>query len=153
MSALNKRIADLLAEHRRLKAEAKNNRREMMEVAVEHLGIEQKEALQMNLEPLLDGYLVGQGVHQSWRGVGDATLSANKQTGFTLIEAMVVLAVVGIVASVVVGAVTAGSNGALSFGVNGATESRCIDGFRFVIGADGSARQVLDEFGKGARCN
>ena len=31
--------------------------------------------------------------------------------------------------------------------------TRCINGYTFVVGADGNARQVLDEFGKGARCN
>lgn len=70
MTTLNRRITDLLAEHRRLKAEIKSNRGEMIKVAVEHLGVEQKDALQMHLEPLLDGYLVGQGVHQSWRKAG-----------------------------------------------------------------------------------
>ena len=70
MSAMNKKIADILAEHRRLKAATKENRREMMQVAVEVMGIGQQEAMQMNLEPLLDGYLIGQGVSQEWRGIG-----------------------------------------------------------------------------------
>jgi hypothetical protein len=56
-------------------------------------------------------------------------------------------------ASVVVGvAGTASSSSTLSFGVNGLTEMRCINGFMFMVGQDGGARQVLDEFGKGARC-
>ena len=67
MSALNKRVADLLAEHRRIKEEQKALRGRMLEVAVEHLGIDQREAMQMNLEPLFDGYLIGQGVMQKWR--------------------------------------------------------------------------------------
>ena len=70
MSAMNKRIADLLAEHRRLKTAAKDNRREMLAVAVEQLGVDQKEAMQLNLEVFLDGYLVGQGVQQAWRDAG-----------------------------------------------------------------------------------
>ncbi len=40
MSATNKKIADLL---------------------------DQREAMQMNLEPLFDGFLLGQGVMQKWR--------------------------------------------------------------------------------------
>ncbi len=39
----------------------------MLEVAVEHLGVDQKEAMQMNLEPLFDGFLLGQGVMQKRR--------------------------------------------------------------------------------------
>lgn len=67
MSALNKRVADLLAEHRRMKEEQKALRARMLEVAVEHLGVDQREAMQMNLEPLFDGFLIGQGVMQQWR--------------------------------------------------------------------------------------
>ena len=67
MSALNKRVADLLAEHRRMKEEQKALRVRMLEVAVEHLGVDQKEAMQMNLEPLFDGFLIGQGVMQKLR--------------------------------------------------------------------------------------
>lgn len=69
MSATNKKIADLLAEHRRLRAAAKENRSEMLRVAVEIVGLGQQEALQMNLETFLDGYLIGQGVSQERRGV------------------------------------------------------------------------------------
>lgn len=67
MSALNKRVADLLAELRRMKEEQKALRGRMLEVAVEHLGVDQREAMQMNLEPLFDGYLIGQGVMQKCR--------------------------------------------------------------------------------------
>ncbi len=67
MSALNKRVADLLAEHRRMKEEQKALRARMLEVAVEHFGVDQREAMQMNLEPLFDGFLIGQEVMQKWR--------------------------------------------------------------------------------------
>ena len=67
MSALNKRVADLLAEHRRMKEAQKALRARMLEVAVEHLGVDQREAIQMNLETLFDGFLLGQGVMQKWR--------------------------------------------------------------------------------------
>jgi hypothetical protein len=32
------------------------------------------------------------------------------------------------------------------------TESRCIEGYKFIVGQEGQARQILDEFGKGVRC-
>jgi len=42
--------------------------------------------------------------------------------------------------------------GSISFGINGLTESRCIDGYKFIVGQDGSARQIMDELGRGAKC-
>lgn len=75
--------------------------------------------------------------------------------GFTMIEALIVIAIVGIIAAIAVPLVigiSPLSKGNISFGLNGATETRCINGYLFVVGADGGARQVLDEFGKGTRC-
>jgi prepilin-type N-terminal cleavage/methylation domain-containing protein len=75
------------------------------------------------------------------------------QKGFTLIEVMIVVVMVMTLGLVVAGAVSGTSTGnTISYGVNGMTEIRCIDGYRFVIGQQGQARQVLDEFGKGSRC-
>jgi prepilin-type N-terminal cleavage/methylation domain-containing protein len=75
------------------------------------------------------------------------------QKGFTLIEMMVVCVFVAILGLIAAGAVFGTSTGStISYGVNGMTEIRCIDGYRFVIGQHGQARQVLDEFGKGSRC-
>ncbi len=75
------------------------------------------------------------------------------QRGFTLIELMVVI-VIGLIALTMIanvaGFATGGSS--VSFGINGATESRCIEGYKFIVDQNGSARQILDEFGKGARC-
>ena len=76
-----------------------------------------------------------------------------KQRGFTLIEMTVavifVLCIVMMVAGI--GAGVSG-NGTISMGINGMTESRCIEGYKFIVSQDGNARQILDEFGKGARC-
>ncbi len=77
-----------------------------------------------------------------------------KQKGFTLIEMIIAIAIIGIIIAgalpLLLGAPL--SNGNISFGVNGMTESRCIEGYKFVIGEQGQPRQILDEFGKGVRC-
>jgi prepilin-type N-terminal cleavage/methylation domain-containing protein len=77
-----------------------------------------------------------------------------KQKGFTLIEMMVVFVIIMVVfliaLPVIVGVPL--NNGNLSIGVNGMTESRCIENYKFIVGQDGNARQILDEFGKGVRC-
>jgi prepilin-type N-terminal cleavage/methylation domain-containing protein len=76
-----------------------------------------------------------------------------KQRGFTLIELMVVIVIVMIFGSIIMGAVsTSSGNSSVSWGINGMTESRCIEGYKFVIGEQGQPRQILDEFGKGVRC-
>lgn len=76
-----------------------------------------------------------------------------KQQGFTLIELMIVLAIIGILGMVILG--TVGSltgNGNISIGINGMMETRCVEGYKFVIDQDGRTRQILDEYGKGVRC-
>lgn len=73
-----------------------------------------------------------------------------KQKGFTLIELMIVIVMILIVGTIIMGAVGSG-NSNISVGINGVTESRCIEGYKFIISQD-STRQILDEFGKGVRC-
>ena len=74
------------------------------------------------------------------------------QKGFTLIELMVGIVILMAVAQMVI--VFAGaSNSNISIGINGVAESRCIEGYKFVINQDGNMKQILDEFGKGVRCS
>ena len=77
-----------------------------------------------------------------------------KQKGFTLIELMIVIVIGMIVLSIIAGAVGATKgNSNISIGLNGVTESRCIEGYKFIVDQTGNARQILDEFGKGCKCN
>lgn len=77
-----------------------------------------------------------------------------KHRGFTLIEVLVGLVFVSVIFLIALPIMMGVpiSNGSVSFGVNGMTESRCIDGYKFIVDQNGSARQILDEFGKGAKC-
>lgn len=76
-----------------------------------------------------------------------------KQKGFTLIELMVTVVIVLIVVMMAAGAINGtASNNTVSWGINGMTEMRCIDGYKFVISQQGQTRQVMDEFGKGVKC-
>jgi hypothetical protein len=76
-----------------------------------------------------------------------------KQRGFTLIETGVAI-IFGLTVIMFVVGVVNGVNGTsnISYGVNGMTESRCIEGYKFILDTKGNTRQILDEFGKGVRC-
>jgi prepilin-type N-terminal cleavage/methylation domain-containing protein len=77
-----------------------------------------------------------------------------KQRGFTLIEVMIVFVMLGIVGTLIMNvAGFASGNSSVSYGINGMTESRCIEGYKFIIGQNSQPRQILDEFGKGVRCH
>lgn len=77
-----------------------------------------------------------------------------KQRGFTLIEMVILIVMMAIGATMIlnIGGMMTGKS-AISYGINGVTEMRCIDGYKFVIGEHGQARQVMDEMGKGLKCN
>ena len=76
-----------------------------------------------------------------------------KQRGFTLIETGVAI-IFGLTIIMFIVGVANGVNGNsnISYGVNGMTESRCIEGYKFILDTKGNTRQILDEFGKGVRC-
>lgn len=76
-----------------------------------------------------------------------------KQRGFTLIELLVGIVIFACFVMVIVGTVSSMSgNSNISIGINGMMETRCVEGYKFVIDQDGRTRQILDEFGKGVRC-
>lgn len=76
-----------------------------------------------------------------------------KQRGFTLIE-MMVFVIIGLTVLMFIAGFVGGTSGNsnISYGINGMTESRCIEGYKFILDTKGNTRQILDEFGKGVKC-
>lgn len=73
-----------------------------------------------------------------------------KQKSFAPIELMIVIAIVVMVLTVF-GALN-GSYSDISYGINGVTETRCINGMKFVVGQSGSVQQILGPNGGGVPC-
>ena len=76
-----------------------------------------------------------------------------KQRGFTLIEMAVAIVIFMVVSMMAVNFINGvGTGNTVSYGYNGLTESRCIDGYKFIVGQDGGVRQIMDELGRGVKC-
>ena len=73
------------------------------------------------------------------------------QRGFTLIELMFAIVMFTIVLMVGFGFLNTETKN-LSIGYNGVTETRCIDGYKFIIGERGRPTQMLDHHGNGISC-
>jgi type II secretory pathway pseudopilin PulG len=78
-----------------------------------------------------------------------------KQRGLTIIEMLTIVVMIGIAAAIFLPAIFGdrSTSGSTTWGINGTTESRCIEGYKFVVDTTGNARQILDEYGKGVRCD
>lgn len=76
----------------------------------------------------------------------------NNQKGYSLVELMVIVVIMATAGIVVVALVSGGGND-ISIGINGLSETRCIGGYKFIVGEGGQSRQILNEQGGGIRCN
>ena len=73
-----------------------------------------------------------------------------KQNGVTFIELVIVLMIIVVFAVLVMQGTNTSTD--YSYGVNGMTETRCIDGMKFVVGQSGSVQQILGPNGGGVAC-
>lgn len=75
-----------------------------------------------------------------------------KNKGFTIFEIMVVLSIIGILLAIGL-PFWFNQQSNISIGFNGVSETRCIEGYKFVVGSQGNARQIYDSMGHGVPCN
>lgn len=73
------------------------------------------------------------------------------RTRTSVIETIIVL-VIMLIAGFIVHAAVINGGANYTVGLNGITENRCINGYMFVVGERGQARQMVDSEGKGIRC-
>lgn len=76
-----------------------------------------------------------------------------KAKGFTLIELLICIAIGGILLSIMIPFLSGTSSTSTSWGINGFTETRCINGYTFVVGSRGHLQQTIGANGGGVPCN
>lgn len=75
------------------------------------------------------------------------------KNGYTLIEILILVIITAVIIVIFSILIRSAMNGdTTTWGINGYTETRCIDGYKFVIGSDHQPRQIMDSFGKGVPC-
>jgi prepilin-type N-terminal cleavage/methylation domain-containing protein len=76
-----------------------------------------------------------------------------KAKGFTLIELMICIAIAGILGSIAFSFFASKTDSNTTWGINGFTETRCINGYTFVVGQRGHLQQMIGTNGGGVPCN
>ena len=74
-----------------------------------------------------------------------------KQRGLTLIELLFMFFMLTVILLIGFGYLNTETKN-LSIGYNGVTETRCIDGYKFIIGERGRPTQMVDHHGNGIVC-
>lgn len=80
-----------------------------------------------------------------------------EEKGSSLLALIAIVAIVAITFSIVfpgyVGKWFYYAPGTVTQGIIGATETKCLQGFVFIVGKDGTTQQVLNAQGAGVQCN